>query len=94
MLSNQVALYFEMTELSTVLKMVSIIFIIDSFVSVSQAIIQRKLKMKYYALTELISYLIAFGGLGVTLAFLNYGMYALVYASILQAILRAILVSY
>ncbi len=94
MLSNHIALYFEMTELSTVLKMVSIIFIIDSFVSVSQAIIQRKLKMKYYALTELISYLIAFGGLGVTLAFLNYGMYALVYASILQAILRAIMVSY
>lgn len=92
--SNKIALYFNMPELSKVLKYVSCIFVIDSFISVSQSLLQRHLKMKYYALTELISYLISFGILGVVLAFLDYGMYALVYAYILQAILRAIMVSY
>ena len=92
--SNKFAIYFEMPELSRVLKFVSSLFIIDSFISVSQSLLQRKLRMKLFALTELISYLIGFGVLGVPLAIMGYGMYALVYASILQAVIRAIMVSY
>ncbi|MFT4684254.1 MAG: O-antigen/teichoic acid export membrane protein [Dokdonia sp.] len=92
--SNNIALYFKMPELSKVLKYISCIFIIDSFISVSQSLLQRNLKMKYFALTELVSYLISFGILGVVLAFLDYGIYALVYSYILQAVLRAIMVSY
>lgn len=92
--SNKVAAYFDMPELTRVLKYVSSIFIIDSFISVSQSLLQRNLKMKFFALTELISYLIAFGVLGVSLAFLGYGLYALVYAYIAQAAIRAIMVSY
>ncbi|MFL0352889.1 lipopolysaccharide biosynthesis protein [Xanthomarina sp. GH4-25] len=92
--SNNVAAYFEMPELSRVLKFISIIFIIDSFISVSQSLLQRNLRMKFFALTELISYLVGFGIVGVSLAFMGYGMYALVYAYIVQALTRAIMVSY
>lgn len=94
LLSKNIAIYFEMPELERVLYLVSCIFIVDSFISVSQSLLQRNLKMKYYALSELISYVISFGILGVSLAYLGYGLYALVYAYILQAILRAIMVSY
>jgi PST family polysaccharide transporter len=93
-LSESIALYFNMPELSKVLRFVSCIFIIDSFISISQSLLQRNLRMKQFAISDFISYLIAFGFLGVSLAFLGYGLYALVYAYILQAILRAIMVSY
>lgn len=92
--SNKFAIYFNMPELSKVLKYISSLFIIDSFISVSQSLLQRNLKMKYFALADLISYIIGFGILGVSLAFLGYGLYALVYAYILQAITRAIIVSF
>ncbi|TYA52225.1 lipopolysaccharide biosynthesis protein [Formosa maritima] len=92
--SENIALYFEMPQLAKVLKYISCIFIIDSIISISQSLLQRNMKMKYFALTDLISYLISFGFLGVTLAFMGYGIYALVYAYILQAVLRAIMVFY
>lgn len=92
--SDNIAIYFNMPELSQVLKYVSCIFVIDSFISVSQSLLQRKLRMKHFALAELISYLISFGALGVLLAYSGYGVYALVYAYILQAVLRAIVLSY
>lgn len=92
--SENIASYFNMPQLSRVLKFVSCIFIIDSFISISQSLLQRNMKMKHFALTDLISYLISFGFLGVALAYLGYGLYALVYAYILQAVLRAIMVSY
>lgn len=91
--SKHFATYFNMPELSKVLKYISSIFIIDSFISVSQSLLQRKLRMKFFALSELVSYLIGFGIVGVILAFLNYGLYALVYAYIVQALIRAIIVS-
>lgn len=92
--SEHIASYFEMPQLDRVLKYVSSIFIIDSFISISQSLLQRNMKMKHFALTDLISYLISFGFLGVALAYKGYGLYALVYAYILQAVLRAVMVSY
>lgn len=91
--SKNVANYFNMPELQRVLKYISCIFIIDSFISVSQSLLQRNLKMKFFALSDLVSYLIGFGIIGVWLAFLEYGLYALVYAYIVQAFTRAIFVS-
>ncbi|GAA3777142.1 lipopolysaccharide biosynthesis protein [Corallibacter vietnamensis] len=92
--ANQIAVYFEIQELALVLKLISSIFIIDSFITISQALLQRKMRMKYFALTELISYAIGFGALGIVLAFYGYGVYALVFAYILQAIIRAIILSF
>tara|TARA_R110002096_G_C14658100_1_gene727270 strand:- start:7099 stop:8562 length:1464 start_codon:yes stop_codon:yes gene_type:complete len=92
--SDNIALYFNMLELSKVLRYASCIFIIDSFISVSQSLLQRNLRMKHFALADFISYLISFGVLGVFLAYLGYGVYALVYAYILQAILKAVILSY
>ncbi len=92
--SSYIAEYFEIPKLSMVLKLISVIFIIDSFITISQSLLQRNLRMKYFALTELISYLIGFGILGVILAFYGYGVFALVFSYILQAIIRAAIMSY
>ena len=92
--SNPIAIYFDMPELSEVLNYMSCIFIIDSFMAVSGSLLQRELRIKQIALSELISYLIGFGVLGVILAYLDYGLFALVYAYIAQAVIRAGIVFY
>ena len=52
--SDNIALYFNMLELSKVLRYTSCIFILDSFISVSQSLLQRNLRMKHFALADLI----------------------------------------
>lgn len=92
-LARQIGIFFNMQALDEAVKYISIIFVIDSFVTVSQSILQRELRMKHFAITELISYLFGFGILGVLLGYMGYGMFALIYAYILQAIIKAVLVS-
>ncbi len=89
-----VAAFFEMPELTAVLKVIALIFIIDSFVVVSQSLLQRKLKLKLYALAEVISYAIGYSTVGITLAYLGFGVWALVYARLGQVLIRSVIVSY
>lgn len=92
--SPYVAAFFEMPELSSILKVIALIFIIDSFVVVSQSLLQRKLKLKLYALAEVISYAIGYSFIGITLAYLGFGVWALVYARLGQVLIRAVIVSW
>ncbi len=90
--SECVAEFFSMPRLSFALKVVSIIFVIESFVVVSESMLQRKLQMKEYATVHLISFTVGYGFTSVLLAFLGFGLWALIVGIIIQVIIKAILI--
>lgn len=92
--SDLLAVFFQMPELEHVLKLVSVIFFIESFVVVSQALLQKNLRMKEYAIINLFSYTFGYGIVGIALGFLGYGVYALIWAIIAQTGIKAILATY
>lgn len=83
--------FFNIEELTKVTRIMSIIFVIDGISIVSEALIERQLKFKLFAKIQIISYIIGFGIVGIILAVLNYGIWALVMAHISQALVKTIL---
>ncbi|KAA9340710.1 lipopolysaccharide biosynthesis protein [Adhaeribacter soli] len=86
------ATFFRMEGLQEVLRTVSLIFLIDSFTLVGQALLQRAMKFKVIAGIDVASYAIGYGIVGITLGYLGYGKWALVTALLSQSLLHAILV--
>lgn len=85
--SFQIALFFRMPELEKILPALALIFLIDSFTVIAQALMQRNMKFKVIAAVEVISYLAGYGAVGICLAYAGWGVWALVGASLGQSFL-------
>jgi O-antigen/teichoic acid export membrane protein len=85
-----IATFFKMEGLTPVLRAISCIFLIDSFTLIAQALMQREMKFKTIAAIEVSSYAIGFGIAGIFLAYIGWGVWALVTAHLLQAVLNVI----
>lgn len=85
------ASFFKMPELKNVLPVIAVIFFIDSFTLIAQALMQRNLKFKKAIAFEVISYALGYGAVGIFLAYKGWGIWAMVSASVAQALLFAIL---
>lgn len=92
--SSTIASFFNMPDLEAILKVVSLFFIIESFVVVSQSMLQRKIRMKAYSIANVISYLIGYGMVAVLLGYLGYGVWALIIGILSQVLIKAIITSY
>lgn len=90
MSSSIFAAFFRMEELEIVLQVLSLLFIIKSFGIVAEHLIQKKLKFKLYSIINATSYIV-YGGVGVTLAFNDLGVWALVIARISQELFKTML---
>lgn len=88
--SSIIANFFNMDRLQTVLQIMSSIFLLKGFSTVSESLIQRKLKFRLFASVEVISYA-AYGIIGVLSAIVGVGYWALVYAQIGQNLIKTIL---
>lgn len=55
-LSGVFTSFFEIPELSSVLKVISLLFIIEGFIVISSSLLQRDMRFKEIALVEMISY--------------------------------------
>lgn len=84
--------FFHMQGLIPVLRAISVVFFVDSFTTIGQALMQRNMKFKFIAGIEVFSYAIGYGAVGITLGYLGYGVWALVIANISQAVLNAVFV--
>jgi PST family polysaccharide transporter len=87
LMAPYLATFFNMIELTQVLKAVSFIFLIDSFTLMGQALMQRNMKFRVIAAVEVTSYALGYGAVGIILAYAGWGVWALVMASLSQAIL-------
>jgi O-antigen/teichoic acid export membrane protein len=73
-----------------ILRVLSITFTYQGFAVVAESLLQIKLKFREIALIRLSSYIIGYGVVGVTLAYLHFGVWALISAQIVQTSLQSL----
>jgi teichuronic acid exporter len=88
--SNFIAEFYDNDKIISISKVFSLTFVINSFGLVSMALLQKAIKFKEIMLVNLFSGLIS-GIVGLLLAFMDYGVWAIVIQSLLNEFLRAIL---
>ena len=77
--------FFRMDGLTEVLRLVASVFPIKAIGVVSESLAQRHMRFRFLSVGALLSYAIGYAGLAVTLAWLEWGPFALVWAYIGQA---------
>ena len=88
-----IAAFFEIPELTDILKFLPLVFLLESFTLIGQALLQREMKFRIIISIELVSYIVGFSAVGIILGYLGWGVWALVLANIAQTMLTAILVT-
>lgn len=82
--------FFGMNELTPILKVLALVFIIESLAVISQSLVQRNMRFKLMSTISAMSFFIGYGIVGIVLSFLDFGVWALIYAHIAQTIIRSI----
>ncbi len=89
-----IAAFFEMPALTSILNILLWIFPLRMVTKISNSIIQRELLFKKLAGVDVVSYLFGYGLVGITLAYLGYGFTALIWATLMQALIYSALMFY
>jgi O-antigen/teichoic acid export membrane protein len=89
LLAARIADFFRMEHLVPVVRALSFVFPITGVSAVAENLIQRDLRFRLLANTAVFAYGVGYGLVGVVLALLGWGPWALVAAHITQALLRA-----
>lgn len=90
--SAAISRFFSMPELEGVVQVMAIIFPIAGTTSVGFALLQRDLQFRPLAMIELVSFVVGFGMVAITLALLGFGVWSLVAGQLGQATLRAAMI--
>lgn len=93
-LAPSISNFFEMGDIKAPIKFFSLFFPIKSFNSVSEALLQRKLKFGVTIKCNTISYIFGFGIVSILLAYNGFGYWALIYGQFIQLVLYSILLAY
>jgi PST family polysaccharide transporter len=84
------AAFFRTPDATAVLRALSLVFLLSSLSTVSTALLQRRLAIRRLLAVDVGSYVVGFAAIGITLAVLGFGAWALVWASLGQAAARAV----
>lgn len=82
---------FNNPELVSVLRITCFTLLITGLNSTSTSLLRRNLEFKRLAIVQIASYLVGYVFVGITLAYLGYGVWSLVYAGICQSLLVTVL---
>lgn len=89
-LAPGIALFFHMETLTSVVRVMSFVFLFQAVATVGESLLQRELRFRSLAIIEMLA-LGGFGLVGITLALLEFGVWALIAAHLVQALLKAVL---
>ena len=81
---------FQMPELEALLSLLAWIFPLKAVSQVSAMLLQRDLRYRKLAGVDVISYVVGYGAVGVVLAYVGYGVWALVWAALVQALVFSV----
>jgi PST family polysaccharide transporter len=87
----QIAAFYRMPELEPVLRAISFLFPMDGLNTVAKAILTRELRFRLYIALDVAAYVFGYALVGVVLAWMGYGVWALVSANLAQLGLRLVL---
>ncbi len=83
---------FENQGVTAVLKIICISFFLNSLSIVSEALLEKELSFKLIMYANILSYVFGYALVGVTMALIGFGVWALVCAVISQSVIRAFLI--
>ena len=83
-----IAGFFRMEQLAPVVRALALVFSITGIATVPESLLQRNLRFRLLANRDVVAYGIGYGIVGVGLALLGWGVWALVLAQLTQVVLR------
>lgn len=83
-----IAAFYRMPDLEPVLRVVALLFPLDGLNTVGKSLLTRQLRFRQLIALELVSYVLGYAVVGVGLAWLGYGVWALVVAHLSQVTMR------
>lgn len=89
--SPLIALFFRMPELEPILQVLSLIFLVQALSIVPQSLIQREMRFKWLAIREVVAYVVGYAIIGLTMAMMGMGVWALVGAHMGQAVFSTLI---
>ena len=84
----RIASFYRIPELEPILRAVSFLFPLDGLNTVAKSLLTRQLRFRLYIALDAGSYIVGYALLGVVLAWLGFGVWALVGANLAQSALR------
>jgi PST family polysaccharide transporter len=88
--SPAIAAFYRMPELEPVLRVVAFLFPLDGLNTVAKSLLTRELRFRLYIALDVGAYVLGYALVGVVLAWLGYGVWALVSAHLAQLTVRTI----
>ncbi len=86
----RIAGFYRMPELEPILRAVSFLFPLDGLNTVSKSLLTRQLRFRLFVALDAGAFIVGYAALGVLLAWLGFGVWALVIAQLSQVVLRTI----
>jgi O-antigen/teichoic acid export membrane protein len=86
-----ISAFFRVDQLAPAVKALSLVFLLQSVSVVAESLLQRHLLFRYLASLDVIAVAVGFAGIGVSLALLGCGVWALVGAHLGQAFVKTVL---
>src|SRR5207253_6170422 len=84
-----IAELYRTAEVTVVLRLVAFTFLLTALGTTARALLERRLAFRQLFMIEFISYAVGYGAVGITLAVLGFGVWALAWAPVVEALLRA-----
>ncbi len=82
---------FHAGAVTPVLRLIGFVFVLGSVGNTAEALLQRRMDYRRLLSVELISYAVGYAGVGIGLALMGWGIWALAWATLVQATLRSVL---
>lgn len=89
--AHQLAIFFKNDSLELILRVISVVILFNSIKTVPLGYMYREMQYKKLSLIQIASYVLGYGAVGITLAYLDYGVWSLVYAVIAHTFLSLVL---
>jgi O-antigen/teichoic acid export membrane protein len=86
-----IAQFFRMEHLVPVVRALGLLFPIAGIGTVPESLLQRTLRFRLLSNRDVLAYGVGYGGIGVVLALLGWGVWALVVAQLTQAVIRTVI---
>jgi O-antigen/teichoic acid export membrane protein len=86
-----VAEFFRMDHLTPVVRALALVFPITGISTVPESLLQRELRFRLLSNRDIVAYGLGYGAVGISLALLGWGVWALVAAQLTQVVVRAVI---
>ena len=92
LIAPMISEFFQEEQLIKVIHILAFVFIIHSFSMTSEALLQRDMQFKFISKFQIMSYILGYSCFSIGLALFGLGVWAMVIGTIMQAIIKMILV--